>query len=256
MESVRFDRAVEYYDRTRALEPVVMAEIVAAHAAEFEGFGPTLEIGVGTGRFALPLRDAGVEMVGLDLSRPMMEKLREKAGGKSPFPLVEGDATKLPFASDAFGSALVVHVFHLIPNWHVALNELLRVMRSGGRLVMDFGDKGGGAWDDLWEVYGLAAKLDKENIGVRDPDEVHRLLLEKGARERPVQGFTETRTWRFGEIIGMLEDGIFSATWRTDDEGRRVGAEAARQWVTEQGHALSDTFETHREIQWRAYELP
>jgi ubiquinone/menaquinone biosynthesis C-methylase UbiE len=256
VESVKFDRAVEYYDVTRALEPGVMREVVKAHASELENNGPTLEIGVGTGRFALPLDEAGIEMVGLDLSRPMMRKLLEKAGGKIPFPLVEGDATKLPFATDSFGSALVVHVFHLIPNWPDALRELLRVVRSSGRLITDFGDKGDGQWDEIYKVFAAAAKIPETNVGVTEPDDVRAAILETGARELPVQEFSEVKTRSYREIIDWLERGLFSATWRTDDQGRKAGADAARAWLAEKGLTEADNFETERRLLWRLYELP
>lgn len=49
---------------------------------ELAGEGPALELGVGTGRVALPLREAGVEVHGIDASEAMVAKLREKPGGE------------------------------------------------------------------------------------------------------------------------------------------------------------------------------
>lgn len=43
--------------------------------------GPALELGIGTGRIALPLREAGVEVHGIDASAPMVDRLRAKPGG-------------------------------------------------------------------------------------------------------------------------------------------------------------------------------
>jgi hypothetical protein len=45
------------------------------------GDGPALELGIGTGRIALPLQEAGVEVHGIDASPAMVAKLREKPGG-------------------------------------------------------------------------------------------------------------------------------------------------------------------------------
>lgn len=42
---------------------------------------PALELGIGTGRVALPLSRRGVRVVGIDLSPAMVDKLREKPGG-------------------------------------------------------------------------------------------------------------------------------------------------------------------------------
>lgn len=233
-----------------------MEKMVRAHAVELMDHSPTIEIGVGTGRFARPLHSAGLGMVGIDLSRPMLAKLVENAGGVLPFPLIEGDATRLPFATGVFGSALVVHVFHLIPDWEDAAREVLRVLRSGGRLLLDFGDKGGGDWDRMLEVFVSASGVPETNVGANDPEEVHEFFVASGAMERDVEGFIEQRTWSYGEVVEQLEKGIFSATWRTDDEGRKAGAEEVRAWMAEEQHGMKDTFETKRMLRWHSYELP
>lgn len=138
MESVNFDRAAGYYDATRALPAAAMAELTGVLAAELAGRQPSLEIGVGTGRFALPLRAAGVAMAGTDISAAMLRRLAANAGGRSPLPLAQADATRLPFAAGTFGSVLAVHVLHLIPDWRVAVDEAARVLRPGGALVASF----------------------------------------------------------------------------------------------------------------------
>jgi ubiquinone/menaquinone biosynthesis C-methylase UbiE len=67
VESVNFDRAAGYYDATRALS-ATMAALTGLLATELADRQPCLEIGVGTGRFALPLRAAGIAMAGTDIS--------------------------------------------------------------------------------------------------------------------------------------------------------------------------------------------
>lgn len=52
--------------------------------------GPVLELGIGTGRIALPLVRKGVEVYGIDASEAMVEKLRSKPGGES-IPVTLGD---------------------------------------------------------------------------------------------------------------------------------------------------------------------
>ncbi|MFN2588949.1 MAG: class I SAM-dependent methyltransferase [Actinomycetota bacterium] len=116
-DSIRFDRAVDYYDRTRALTPGTEERMVEVLARELQGRGRFLEIGAGTGRIALPLRAAGVDVFGVDLSAPMLERLLSKGTA----PVVLGDATRLPFRDRSFGAALAVHVLHLIPAWRGAI---------------------------------------------------------------------------------------------------------------------------------------
>jgi len=63
-----------------------MFQPAAVHAAvdvlaELAGAGRALELGIGTGRVALPLAQRGVPVHGIDLSRAMVARLREKPGG-------------------------------------------------------------------------------------------------------------------------------------------------------------------------------
>ncbi|WP_229898249.1 class I SAM-dependent DNA methyltransferase [Streptomyces finlayi] len=57
---------------------------------ELAAGGPALEFGVGTGRIALPLAHRGVPVHGIDLSRAMVERMREKEGG-AELPVTIGD---------------------------------------------------------------------------------------------------------------------------------------------------------------------
>jgi SAM-dependent methyltransferase len=71
------------------------ARVAAAALAELAGDGPALELGIGTGRIALPLAGLGVEVHGIDASEPMIEKLRSKPGGQT-IPVAVGDFSQDP----------------------------------------------------------------------------------------------------------------------------------------------------------------
>ena len=49
--------------------------------AELSKGGPAFELGIGTGRIALPMYEKGVSVLGIDASEEMLEKLRAKPGG-------------------------------------------------------------------------------------------------------------------------------------------------------------------------------
>ncbi len=69
----------EWYGESSALgDP----SVVAAFLRELAGLGPALELGIGTGRIALPLQAAGVEVHGIDASEAMVGRLRAKQGGE------------------------------------------------------------------------------------------------------------------------------------------------------------------------------
>jgi SAM-dependent methyltransferase len=78
--------AARYDESTTEMEIDPVVDFLAALAGE----DPVLELGIGTGRIAVPLAQRGVRLAGIDLSTAMVAKLREKPGGKD-IPVVIGD---------------------------------------------------------------------------------------------------------------------------------------------------------------------
>jgi ubiquinone/menaquinone biosynthesis C-methylase UbiE len=256
--SVVFDRAAEYYDETRGLTPAALATTVEILNRELAARGRCLEIGVGTGRIALPLYRSGVEMTGLDLSRPMMAKLLQKAGGH-PLPLVEGTATKLPFRDDVFDAALIVHVLHLIPNWREALEELVRVIRPGGAIVSSTGDdqdQKPSMWEEMTVRFREEAHLPPHFPGFRRSDEIDEALAALGARQRDLEPVPERKPRSAREIADLMGSGMFSFTWGVDTEILHDAAERLRAWAVERYGSLDKVDEDQFMIPWRANDLP
>ncbi|MFI0975477.1 class I SAM-dependent DNA methyltransferase [Streptomyces sp. NPDC021093] len=73
--------AASYDSPTSAMFTPEAVEPAADLLARLAAGGPALEFGIGTGRIALPLARRGVPVHGIDLSRAMVKKLREKPGG-------------------------------------------------------------------------------------------------------------------------------------------------------------------------------
>jgi ubiquinone/menaquinone biosynthesis C-methylase UbiE len=126
--SISFDHVADPYDKTPALTPAAAAEVREILVGELSGAGRALEVGVGTGRIALPISLTGIDLVGVDLARNMLDRLVKNAGGTSPFPLLQADATRLPFADDSFEGAIASWVLHLIAPWRAVAAEMVRVV--------------------------------------------------------------------------------------------------------------------------------
>ena len=92
-------------------------EGTVAAIAGLAGGGPVLELGIGTGRLALPLVAAGVEVHGIDASPAMVERLRAKPGGVA-VPVTLGD----------FGADLPTGPFSVV---FAAFNTLLNLTAPG-----------------------------------------------------------------------------------------------------------------------------
>ncbi len=132
-----FDRVADIYDETRRMPAEALAGIMDnVHSEVDPAGGPLIELGVGTGRIAVPLAGAGFGMVGVDVSEKMLSRLNENAAdGSYSIRAVRGDVTALPFVDDSFGAAIAVHVFHLLDDMEACLDETRRVLAPGGCLL-------------------------------------------------------------------------------------------------------------------------
>jgi ubiquinone/menaquinone biosynthesis C-methylase UbiE len=115
-----------------------------------------LEVGCGTGHFTRWFNDQGLQAVGLDLSRSMLEEAKRL---KSPACL-QANALMLPFFVGAFDLVALITTLEFLPDPVQALAEALRVARQGlllgvlnarSRLVQAYKREGG----PIWEVAGF-----------------------------------------------------------------------------------------------------
>ena len=243
---MKFDRAVEYYDRTRALPDDISARQRDIVMAELRGATRVLEVGVGTGRIATTL-DAPI--VGLDLSRPMMEVLRTKT---SAIPLVEGDATCLPFDDGAFDAAYAAHVLHLIPTWEDAMAEMVRVVRPGGVLLAV---RGSGA-NDVERAMNADLGLRERSVGAHTIEDIDAGARRLGLSVRELERITWTRPLSLAEVAANVERGIWSGMWaRTADE-LRAEAVRVRHWAAERYGSPDAVVDATASFAWHAYDVP
>ena len=82
------DRFADVYDEWYA--GISDVDTTVADLVELAGDGPVLEFAIGTGRVAVPLAGRGVRVSGIELSAPMVERLRTKADAAT-IPVVIGD---------------------------------------------------------------------------------------------------------------------------------------------------------------------
>jgi ubiquinone/menaquinone biosynthesis C-methylase UbiE len=94
-----------------------------------------LDAGCGTGVFTLDLLHLGCHIIGIDLSMPMLLQARQKAGGYS-FRIVLADLLSLPFSENSFDKVISVTALEFIEDGRGAIDELFRVTKKGGSLVV------------------------------------------------------------------------------------------------------------------------
>jgi SAM-dependent methyltransferase len=99
-----------------------------------------LDLGSGAGRFVAALRDAGADVVGVELAEAALERARRNAPG-ADLRLVEPDGS-LPLGHGEVGVVWCSEVLEHVPDTIAFLTEIRRVLRRGGRLVLTVPDHG------------------------------------------------------------------------------------------------------------------
>jgi SAM-dependent methyltransferase len=215
---------VETYDLRHP--PAMEGTPIAGDVAFYRGLaeetgGPVLELACGTGRVAVALAEAGLEVTGLDRSEPMLAVAREKLSGAprevaTRVTLVHGDMTAFDLGRTF---DLVVVAFRsfqslLTPELQAAcLRRAHAHLRPGGRLALDLFDPlldkcapGATPFEhstsrgDVWLPNGHAVRV---TVTSRDVDPLTQVMRE---------------TWRFtetdpGGTVVLVEDEDLRLRW-------------------------------------------
>ncbi len=253
--SISFDRAASFYDKTRSLSPETAAAVTELLRSEVEGRDPVLEVGVGTGRVALPLVQKGIGIVGLDLARNMLARLVQNAGGRMTFPLVQGDASRLPFRDKSFDAGIASWVLHLIPAWREVIIELVRVVGPGGLLLVDVGAEHRSIVHAITWKFREIARVTDWPRGVKSYEEVDEVMEGLGARRRTLGPIVDRSEATLEEHIAHLEQGIYSVAWGVAEPERKRAADELRAWAEREYGSITETRILEAESEWRAYDF-
>lgn len=249
MQSIPFDRAASYYDATRGytagsaerIRDAIIAATAATPATTF------LEIGVGTGRIALPFLAAGHRYVGVDLSRPMLQVLGAKLPAGAPLPLVEADITRLPVADGRVDVVIGVHILHLVGNWRAALREVRRALKPQGAQLLLAYDSGidlyelppdapppvraQHAWVSILDDLGYSAR--EGQPGIRPQDPAVRALLEElgGAVQERDLGEYERPAISARAVVDAYRNRIYSSDWSRPEAVHNAALGRLEEWL-------------------------
>ena len=131
----RYDRIARYYDILEA----PMELFFSKWRKEFlsKTSGRTLEVGIGTGK-SIPFYPENVDLTGIDISSKMVE-ITEQRLRKHPRPntrIIQMDVEEMEFADIIFDTVVTACVFCSVPSPVQGLNEIKRVCRNGGKVLM------------------------------------------------------------------------------------------------------------------------
>ena len=167
----------------RARHRIILGFVKAAGPSDR---GSVLDIGCGSGRIIQDLPDA----VGMDILLPKLRFLRDRHRH-----LVQGTVFTLPFATERFDVVICSEVIEHIPDYPQVFQELTRVLRPGGTLILGTPDYGRRLWWILEWIYGkiLPGAYAHEHITHYTHDSLARRLMAQGYAIQEFQyvGFCE-----------------------------------------------------------------
>jgi SAM-dependent methyltransferase len=185
-------RTAEIYDDLRS--GVVPEQVELLH--ELAGNGPVLELGIGTGRIALPLASRGVEVHGVDSSEAMVAKLRAKPGGEA-IAVTLGDFRDFDLAERFSLVFVAFNTFFALPDQEAQLGcfgAVSRHLLPGGRFLLEAFVPDLGHFNRGQRVSAIKVALDEVHLECTRHDAVaqrvttqHVVLASGGTRLYPVQ---------------------------------------------------------------------
>jgi demethylmenaquinone methyltransferase/2-methoxy-6-polyprenyl-1,4-benzoquinol methylase len=114
-----------------------------------------LDLAAGTGTSSEPYADAGIDVIACDFSLGMLKVGKRR---RPDIDFIAGDATKLPFADNAFDAVTISFGLRNVSNPHAALREMLRVTKPGGKLVVaEFSSPVNPLWRTMYLEYLMRA---------------------------------------------------------------------------------------------------
>ena len=257
MPPVSFDRAAEYYDITRgyaagSAERIRDAIVVYTGASRDTRF---LELGIGTGRIALPFIRAGYDYTGVDISPAMMDRLTDKLAADTDtaayrFQLHQADITALPFEAARFDVIIAVHVLHLVAEWQRAVQEARRVLRPGGWLLCGsdetLGEDASSAdqrlppplrvrrkWWELRSELGLSRSNGRFNLRSRDTQLIEYLRGSGATVDTIMLARYELPAISARAMADRIKARVFSADWDTAEAAHAELSRRLDDWLAQ-----------------------
>jgi SAM-dependent methyltransferase len=209
-QGVSFDRIADRYEDSRG--GTERGDMQAdALLPWLPATGPVLEVGVGTGVVAAGLRAGGVDVVGVDLSVPMLQRAAERLPGR----VAAGDALALPVRSQSVSAVYFVYVLHLVADVPAAFTEAARVLASGGRVAVICGTAGVRHAPLLARLSDVRERLGRGRVD--DPDDVVAAAGSVGLRLEHRGEVNRPVTWSPAELARSIESRQWSWTWDVTD---------------------------------------
>lgn len=141
-----YDVVARAYDLQYGQEQRAKIEFILRNL-DLEYTGLVLDVGCGTGLLFDYLLEKAKILVGVDISRNILRKVREKFKGKDNIFLIQADADYLPFPEETFDLTFAITLLQNVPSPAETMKEMRRVTKTGASIIVTGLKKGFGLED-------------------------------------------------------------------------------------------------------------
>lgn len=170
--------------------------------------GPVLEMGIGTGRLALPLLEHGLVVHGIDASAEMLAKLRQKPGGDR-ISVVLDDFSAADAGADFALVVLAVNTIFALPDQAAQVRcfaNAARHLRDGGRFVVEAWIPDLAAFHRNRGVRPRVLRDDVVSVEVAELDPVHQIMrtTQSVMRNRSVKLYSANHRYAWPAELDLM----------------------------------------------------
>lgn len=216
-------RSTAYFDRLLNFK----FDLVRKHAPRAR----VLDLGCATAEHLLALSGRFASGIGADFSLPFLRRARKQAAARAVagVAFVSANARQLPFQAGAFDFAYSFSTLYYMPDIGQVIHEIARVLRSGGKCVLELGN-----------LYSLNTLVTRAYPELAQPCHVPVSVMERHFREAGLavlenHAFQILPLW--GDRPRWLKP-LLSPRWKRLLE-KRIGGKMLDQWICGLGRALA-----------------
>jgi len=185
----------EYYNKQREAIESVSYSYNLHEYRDFKG-KKVLDVGSGNGYVLSKYATEGAEVFGIDITEAGIELCRKRfeyLGLNGDFRVA--DAQEIPFSDDTFDCVCSMGVLHHVPDTQKALDEIYRVLKPGGRLIVMFYHRHSAKYQFKYRVWSLLTgksmqQLVNEFDGVGNPKGT---VFSKKELQKMLEHFTDIK---------------------------------------------------------------
>lgn len=131
-----------------------------------------LDLGCGTGEYAILMERMGFTVTGVDFSKAMLlvaKSKKRKSHASDRLHLVRSEGSELPFKDGLFDVAVCISVLDLTPFYNQLLSEIYRVLKYGGKLILCVDS----LWGPSWIYTVVRESVHRRKSGKHAPNVLH-----------------------------------------------------------------------------------